>query len=263
MPQDYEDRVERRRERLENAAERARAESDRRHDAADDALRGIEPGQPILVGHHSEKVHRRAIKRHNVNMRKAIDAGKDAQELARRADAVGTGGVSSDDPEAVTKLEQKRAGLIAAQERDKAINAAYRKRNVEALGAFGLDLAALDTQVERAYSWEKQPVPKWRLSNRNAEINRVTKRIAALRAVSATPERSETFGDVTVREDAEENRVCVTFPKERADLRAVLKARGFKWSPTRIAWVRKRGPGVYEIAIHAVQSVAGATTPAA
>jgi hypothetical protein len=44
-----------------------------------------------------------------------------------------------------------------------------------------------------------------------------------------------------ITDDATENRVMVTFPgKPSAEIRSKLKAQGFKWSPTRGAWVRMR-----------------------
>ena len=43
-------------------------------------------GQPILVGHHSEAGHRRALQRADNAMRASIDADKTAAEVARRAE---------------------------------------------------------------------------------------------------------------------------------------------------------------------------------
>ena len=58
-------------------------------------------GQPILVGHHSERRHRRDLDRIHRNLERAMEAEKTAKELAYRAAAVGTGGISSDDPDAI------------------------------------------------------------------------------------------------------------------------------------------------------------------
>ena len=56
-----------------------------------------------------------------------LDAHNESQELERRAGSVGKGGVSSDDPEAVGKLQTKLDSLKAGRDRMKAINAAWRK----------------------------------------------------------------------------------------------------------------------------------------
>ncbi len=102
----YEYRQEARRERLERAATRARTEGEARLVSADRMARQMD-GQPILVGHHSEKRHRRQIARMQGNMRQGFTRLREAEELARRAASVGTGGISSDDPEAVAKLDDK------------------------------------------------------------------------------------------------------------------------------------------------------------
>lgn len=81
MPRkDYEERQKARRERLEEGAERAEQESARRFQGARDSVAGIPPGQPILVGHHSEGRHGAALRRHDQNMRKGVEAGKKASE---------------------------------------------------------------------------------------------------------------------------------------------------------------------------------------
>ncbi len=44
----------------------------------------------------------------------------------------------------------------------------------------------------------------------------------------------------TVTEDRVDNRIVITFDeKPEASVRAILKASGYRWSPTRTAWVRK------------------------
>jgi hypothetical protein len=72
-------------------AERAEKESERygaRRDAANAIVAMIPPGQPILVGHHSERRHRRDLDRHDRNMRKAIEHSHNADRAARRSDSV-------------------------------------------------------------------------------------------------------------------------------------------------------------------------------
>jgi hypothetical protein len=117
-----------RRARLEKAAARADSESQRRYQAAHDILDGIPPGQPILVGHHSEKRHRRDLQRADNHMRKSIEADETAKELAHRAAAVGTGGISGDDPDAIEALRTKLTKLTEKRERMKCLNGLFRKR---------------------------------------------------------------------------------------------------------------------------------------
>ena len=122
----YEQRQEARRARLEKAADRASGESAQAFAAADSISERFAGGQPILVGHHSEKGARRDQGRIDSNMRKAIESGKRAKDLASRAAAVGSAGISSDDPDAVVKLREREAELVAALERVKVLRKAMR-----------------------------------------------------------------------------------------------------------------------------------------
>jgi len=97
---DYEAKQERRRERLRARAERLHAEGVARVKRGDDALHLIPLGQPILIGHHSEKSDRAYRNRALNNIGKGYELQTEARQVAARAEAVGTGGISSDDPEA-------------------------------------------------------------------------------------------------------------------------------------------------------------------
>ena len=127
MPrQDYEDRQERRLERLEGRAVVKHAEAETRW-AESDRLSQAMNGQPVLIGHHSEKRHRRDIERMGNNLHKGCEAHNAAEDLERRAASVGSGGISSDDPEAVQKLRAKLESLSFGRDRMKAVNAAWRR----------------------------------------------------------------------------------------------------------------------------------------
>jgi hypothetical protein len=253
----YEAKQEEKRERLENAAERRAEEAQSAFDRAHKAVEGIPFGQPILVGHHSERRHRADLRRQENGIRKGIELTQEARELAHRAAAVGTGGISSDDPDAIAKLTAEVAELEATQERDKRINALYRKGDADALAAMGLNLDTLRAEVQRSHSWDKQPIPRYRLSNRNNNIRRIRQRIEELTKLRAEPVREPvTIGAATISEETDDdNRIAVRFPKEREDIRAALKARGWRWSPTRGAWVRKRTAGVFDLAVMILQKI--------
>jgi hypothetical protein len=126
---DYAERVEARRDRLEGAAghhAREAAAHFRRADLREEAS-GIPFGQPILVGHHSEGRHRRAIERADTAMRRSIESQEAAQGAAYAAAHVGRGGISSDDPEALVKLRQQVAAIDHEVTRGKAVNALLAK----------------------------------------------------------------------------------------------------------------------------------------
>lgn len=93
-----------------------------------DHLAYIMNGQPILIGHHSEKRHRRMIDKMHRQMRKSFDLSKQAEHLRHRAKASEEGRqISSDDPEAILKLKEKLAGLEAYHAEMKRINSLIAK----------------------------------------------------------------------------------------------------------------------------------------
>lgn len=79
----YEWKLEARRQRLERAADRAKQEGESRLATADQMAYQMN-GQPILVGHHSEKRHRRQIDKMWNHTRQGFTRLKEAEELARR-----------------------------------------------------------------------------------------------------------------------------------------------------------------------------------
>lgn len=82
------DRAEARQSRFAVYSDNAAARSRQRHQAARDAVKHIPPGQPILVGHYSEKRHRADLKRFDTNMSKAVEESDRAKYWERRAQAV-------------------------------------------------------------------------------------------------------------------------------------------------------------------------------
>ncbi|EGU31127.1 hypothetical protein VII00023_14834, partial [Vibrio ichthyoenteri ATCC 700023] len=127
---DYQDRLESKRERLEARAEKANAESNRYYTASKSRASMIPFGQPILVGHHSEKRARRDADRIFNDMGKSVAAARKAERLEERAANVGRNGIASDDPEAIQKLKEKLAGLERSQETMKAINKVIRSKHM-------------------------------------------------------------------------------------------------------------------------------------
>ena len=86
-PSTLEERAEARAERFDGYASNAAKESEQRYSASRAAVEMIPFGQPILVGHHSEGRHRRAIERSNTNMRASIEADKRASYWSGRSGA--------------------------------------------------------------------------------------------------------------------------------------------------------------------------------
>ena len=253
---EYEQKQADKRERYLERAARADAESTSRMRSATSRLSNIPMGQPILVGHHSERRHRRDIERSDNDMRKAVEAGDKADYYREKAAAVGTGGVSSDDPDAITKLQTQLDARIAAQEQMKRINAIWRsfkkkpdspstQRKLESLTEAERQLV---TTFEPPYTWSRGPAADYQLSNNNASIKRLKKRIAELEAKSNyTPAPDIEGNGYTITENVHENRVQFRFDgKPPTEIRALLKSHAFKWSPTSKAWQRQlNNAGIY------------------
>jgi hypothetical protein len=79
-----------------------------RHFAARERLELIPLGQPILLGHHSEKRHRRDLNRIDEHFAKAKEHHDKAEYVRRRATAAESNVIIfSDDPDATEKLVDK------------------------------------------------------------------------------------------------------------------------------------------------------------
>ena len=129
----YEQKQKERRQRLRARAEKADGRSEASFDRFHSLTDGIPLGQPILVGHHSEKRHRRTLQRADDAIRKGVEEQKKAQHLRGKAHSVGKGGISSDDPDSVVKLQRKLVKMELQREFWKDLNSAWRKAKKPAL----------------------------------------------------------------------------------------------------------------------------------
>jgi hypothetical protein len=247
---EYDKKIEARRARLQARAARLRAASEASSERGFGMLRAIPLGQPMLVDHYSYKRDRNYRARACRAIERAAELEKMAQAADLRAMGVGRAGVSSDDPQAVTKLREKLAALEAEQAQMKAANAAWRKLGrpgIDRAGDWaavanmaGLTAALLEAIINRIKiaPYSPEPFPAYALHNNSANMRRVQQRIEELERRS-TESRERRVGDVRVIEDAEDNRLLLIFPgKPAVEIRALLKRNGFKWSPSRGAWVR-------------------------
>lgn len=257
----YELRQERRRERLERAAERAAAASDATFTAARSALAGIEPGQPILVGHHSEKRHRRAIERHDNRMRKAFELQSEARELELRAAGVGTAGISSDDPDAIAKLADKRTDLEVRRDHMKAANAHYRKHGTLEGAPVPREVIVDGLRTLEFQPYYKVPFPTYALSNIGARIRDAAKRAERIVAVAALEASEETVAGCAIIVDPDDNRVLLRFPARLSrEAYKTVRSFGWLWSPSRNGFVRKISGGAIYQARELAQRFGSSTT---
>ncbi|ACH83540.1 DUF3560 domain-containing protein [Acidithiobacillus sp. 'AMD consortium'] len=249
----YEQKIEARKERYLALSEKTRARAKARMEQARRMADAIPFGQPILVGHHSEKRDRKFRERIHQNFGKGFDLLEKAAYYERRAKGVNDYAISADDPDAVKKLRERVENLKSSQERMKAANAAIRKHQKDGPEAQQAALEHLGFQPDRAKAILTPDVmgtvgfASYSLSNNNANIRRLEERIQILEKAQALEDRETPYAWGTVRENREINRIQFRFEdKPDEEVRNLMKSSGFRWAPSEGAWQRQwTGNAVY------------------
>jgi hypothetical protein len=235
----YEERKAARIERMKERAGRLESAAAGAHEAARTIADRVPMGQPILVGHHSERRHRRDLDRMHTGLTKAATLRDEAVALQRRAEhAEASDAVSSDDPDAVPKLRAKLEALERDRDRMVRANQAVRSKEPrQALAALGFSEAMIDRALTPDFAG-RVGFPDYALRNAASEARRLRKRIGELEArVTRPPPPAVEIPGVRVEEV--DNRVRVVFDaKPDEATRSALKSTGFRWSPTVGAWQR-------------------------
>ena len=194
-----------RRERMERRRDRRLDWAVSRDRKAESALGGakriadgIPLGQPILVGHHSEKHARKDAERIHNGMTKGFESMDMAAHHRARADGIDhqlATSIFTDDPDAPERLREKIAALEARRTRMKAIN----KEIGKGLGWEGRLAAAGVTLTEKEktdllnvakfqpyYCKHGAPVfPPYTFQNLGANIRRLKERLKTVDALAA------------------------------------------------------------------------------
>ncbi len=242
----YESKQEARKQRLLDLADRMQAASDAAYQQARRMAEVIPMGQPILVGHHSEKRDRNYRARIWRTQDRCLELQKKAEYFRSKAAGVGEGGVSSDDPDGAAKLREQLAKAERMQVAMKAANKVYRSKmtddeKVAAIVALGVPEKAARGGLSPDFCG-RIGFPDYALTNNNANIRRLKERITKLdqiAAASSLPDKEYDCGAYTVVACFADNRVRVFFPgKPSEEIRTVLKRSGFRWSPDAGAWQR-------------------------
>lgn len=256
---DFEAKRSARVERFEELAEKAEQEAAAASKSGWDALHQIPFGQPILIGHHSERRDRNYRARACGKIERAAKLQEKAEYYRGKAQAAACNdSIFSEDPEAVVKLREKIAAAEALQEKMKKVNAVIRKFK-HVLGKedhpdwqnFYLAMEALSV-TSGAAAKLMQPdfcgrigFADYQLTNNNANIRRMKARLADLEATRAAvdpeaePVEKISPAGFKVVENVEAYRIQLFFDgKPPAEVRAVLKSNGFRWAPSEGAWQR-------------------------
>lgn len=234
-------------ERFKELAEKNRKLSGSLFSEANKMASVIPMGQPILVGHHSEKSDRNYRKRIDNKVRKAIEIDDKADYYERKAVRTENNtAIFSDDPAAGEKLAEKIQRLETNQDAMKEANKIIRSIKIS-------DAEKIGALIEIGFS---RPMaisimtPDWlgrtgfasyQLQNNSANINRLKKRLGEVQKAEQTETSEIIIGSVKIVDNTEENRLQLFFSdKPKEETRTLLKRNGFRWSPTNGCWQRHR-----------------------
>lgn len=202
---DYEERQEYKKELYQERAEQAEQKSQSHYKRHNDLSNVIPMGQPILIGHHSEKRHRKDLDRIDNEMRKSIQESEKADYYRNKIDNIDNNkAISSDDPKAIEKLQAR----------------------IEELEKAKLEVKA------RPHEWYELPYL-------NADIKRAKDRIKEIQELEELQFEEVIFTGGKAILNREINRLQLLFDtKPNEEIRTLLKGHGFKWSRYEQAWQR-------------------------
>lgn len=271
----YESKQLSRKERYERLAEKCAAAATSAGNRARQMGSVIPFGQPILVGHHSEGRDRRYRGRVSSLYERSFELQKKAAYFKSKAASVGSGGISSDDPEAVTKLKEELVELERKQETMKRANLIVRafykaglrhdsppasegpvfERYFGKMAEIAIPTGPARKLLEPDFCG-RRGFADYQLTNNSANIRRIKARIKQLSANAGRVTTEREVKGVRVVEDAEDNRVQLFFPGKPSEaVRSQLKSSGFRWSPDRGAWVRQLNNAAVYAANYVLQQI--------
>jgi Domain of unknown function (DUF3560) len=262
------DRFESRKERrLDNAHRQGlknRKLSKSFYDRSTTMARCIPMGQPILVGHHSEKRDRRFRRRLWDVMGKSVAASDKAEYYEQKAEAIETNqSIFSDDPDAIEKLKEKIAAAVDRQNFMKAGNKIVKSKKLTIEQKIEqLKAAGHSTMILQPDFCGRVGYADYELTNNNANIRRMKQRLEQLeKALVNAVEVGDTEEeypdlDLIVRHARTINRIQLIFSKKPSlEIRNLLKSHGFRWAPSEGAWQRHLNGSGCRQTIEAIEKI--------
>lgn len=106
--QDYEERIQEKKMKYEKLIEKSKARAIEYSNSNINRLKVLPLGQPILVGHHSEKKHRKLIQKAHNDINKAIKEEDKSIYYEEKIKLIEENkAIYNDDPNAIMKLKEK------------------------------------------------------------------------------------------------------------------------------------------------------------
>lgn len=197
---------ENRAEQLSERAAKIQREADASFARGRDMASVIPLGQPILVGHYSERRDRGYRAKIENQYRKSVELSNYADDLERRARAAATNNtIYADNKDPIAEIDAKISALKDERE-------------------------AIKARPHKAYE----------LSNLGANIRRYEARRVQLAALKSSPRTEHQVGDINIIEDPDLARIQLVFDgKPAPEVRDILKRHGFRWAPSVGAWQRQ------------------------
>ncbi len=237
---DYESKKQERIKRYEELAAKNKAAAVATHTRAHEMAEVIPFGQPILIGHHSEGKDRRYREKIHRTFKKSFELDKKANYYEEKAvSAASNQSISSDDPEAITKLKEKIAAAEENQAKMRAFNKCLRAKDNDGMLALGFNQAMINELAKPDFCG-RVGFADYQMTNNNSNIHRMKERLSRLEKLSTQTTTQVKHGDITIIRNVDENRLQIVFPDKPDDeIRKQLKSRGFRWSPTSGVWQRQ------------------------
>lgn len=229
-----------RRERLERKLEKRGEWADKAHErsavafeVAGQRAEAIPFGQPVLVGHHSERRDRNYRARIHASMDRGVAEHRKAEHHESKARGLAIAlerSIYDDDPDAVERLQAKVAELEASRELMKQANATFKKRGREGVAELLGAERAEEVFRRASYTADSRPFPAYALSNSGVEVRRCKQRIELIRKRQARAAKAEAAGGVTIERDTALNYARVTFAdKPDRSVLVALRGAGYRW----------------------------------
>ncbi|BAV04427.1 protein of unknown function [Filimonas lacunae] len=245
MRHDYHERKVNRADNAEMQAAKSRQKSQQLYESSHNMVSGIPMGQPILIGHHSEKGHRRLLERSNNAMRGSVEADKAADHYEDRASSIRNNKtIATDNPDALQLLRDKLARLQAAHELLKQAGKLYRKNPNDKDGYMKLPGATIGQWNDMV---KYGGIKRFEIANSNQNINSVKKRLEEQEAIESLTYKEEEKNGVKYIINPEVGRVQLKFgSRVPEEVYRTLRKHGFVYCKSEGAFQRKiTGNGVF------------------
>ena len=248
MSESYAEKQARKAEYFRELAGRVRREATTTHARAESMADVIPFGQPILVGHHSERSDRNFRNRIDKTFRKSFELSDKAEHYEKRAENIENPyAISSDDPEAVKKLKEKVEKLEKFREviRGKTNEEIWKDRG----------------SPQSLAGWDFK---RMHLESIGRRLRDAKKRIDEVQKTQSIPASAQVINGITIAIDQSDNRVKLSFPSiPPPEVRTKLKSYGFHWSPMNRTWQRQISNAAIYYAEEVAKGSGQATTPIA